>query len=396
MSVFIRKDAKDGVYSYDFQFGGKRFSGSTGKTQKKAAAKVEEQILEKAKFDKAVEGALFGKELNLLSATARYWLEVGQHNKNSDNTMWSLGWLKDHFGEAAMLHEIDDNKVATMVAKRRGEHVPNQRVKGRSYSKPFVPKFVTPATVNRTVTEPLREIILRAANVWKVRVGEINWSKHLLDEPRERVREATPAEEADVMQELGRGYDVAVEFAFINGCRRMEILGLVWSRVDFFTRRYEVIGKGNKSRWIPMTQRTFEILWSQQGHHKEYVFTYMAKRTVKMADGRLLERGKRYPLTEAGFKTATRRAIDASGVSNFRFHDTRHTAATRVLRKSNLKVVQNLLGHADIATTTKYAHVMMDDVLNALEAAATPSPTKSPTDTTEQRANFLNNKGKVG
>lgn len=393
MSVFIRKDAKDGIYSYDFQFGGKRFSGSTGKTQKKAAAKIEEQILEKAKIDKAVEGALFGKELNLLSATARYWLEVGQHNKNSDNMMWSLGWLKDHFGEATMLHDIDDSKVATMVAKRRGEYVPNQRKKGRSYSKPYVPKLVTPATVNRTVTEPLREIILRAAKVWTVKVGKIDWSKHLLDEPQERIREATPREEAQIMKELERGYDVGVEFAFINGCRRMEIIGLVWSRVDFFTRRFSVIGKGDKQRWIPMTQRSFEILWNQQGHHPEYVFTYEAKRTVKMADGRLLERGKRYPLTEAGFKTAARRAIEGSGVKNFRFHDTRHTAATRVLRKSNLRVVQTLLGHSDIATTTKYAHAMMDDVLNALEAA---SPTENPTDASGSTTKRLKDLGKAG
>jgi len=57
-------------------------------------------------------------------------------------------------------------------------------------------------------------------------------------------------------------------------------------------------------------------------------------------------------------------------VENFRFHDTRHTAATRVLRASNLKVAQRLLGHADIATTTKYAHALDDDIRAALNAAA--------------------------
>ncbi|TIX70864.1 MAG: hypothetical protein E5V25_09225, partial [Mesorhizobium sp.] len=87
---------------------------------------------------------------------------------------------------------------------------------------------------------------------------------------------------------------------------------------------------------------------------------------------RSLIKGNRYPLTEAGLKIAMRRAVPKSGVKNFRFHDTRHTAATRVLRKSNLKVVQDLLGHEDIKTTTKYAHAMKEDVLNAMEAASYP------------------------
>ncbi|EHS52593.1 integrase family protein [Rhizobium sp. PDO1-076] len=53
------------------------------------------------------------------------------------------------------------------------------------------------------------------------------------------------------------------------------------------------------------------------------------------------------------------RAAPSAGVQSFRFHDTRHTTATRILRASNLKVTQRLLGHADIATTTKYAHAWM-------------------------------------
>lgn len=80
-------------------------------------------------------------------------------------------------------------------------------------------------------------------------------------------------------------------------------------------------------------------------------------------------RGKRYPITMEGFKSAWRRYMAASGVDNLRFHDTRHTAATRILRKSNIKVVQQLLGHEDIGTTAKYAHAMIDDVRAAMQAA---------------------------
>jgi site-specific recombinase XerC len=54
---------------------------------------------------------------------------------------------------------------------------------------------------------------------------------------------------------------------------------------------------------------------------------------------------------------------------DYRFHDNRHTAATGILRATgNLKVVQKLLRHSNIATTAKYAHALIDDVRDAMEA----------------------------
>lgn len=367
MSVFIRKETKDGTYSYEFQLHRRRFSGSTGETSKPKAKQVEKTRRAEAKASFDAESALFAPQLDLQSATARWWQEVGQHHANAKTTMNNLEWLLGYFGPTRMLHDIVDNDVAAMVAKRRGEFVPSQRKPGRKYKTPEVRRRVGPSTVNRTATQPLREIVIRARDLWKVQTGEIKWSEHLLDEPKERVREARQDEESAIMGELDRGFDEAVKFAFLSGCRRMEIIGLIWPRVDFFNRQFIVIGKGNKARTIPMSQAIFDLLWSQQGWHAESVFTYEAKRTVRHGN-RSLTRGQRYALTEAGLKTAMRRAVARSSVDNFHFHDTRHTAATRVLRKSNLRVVQELLGHEDIKTTTKYAHAMKEDVRAALDA----------------------------
>ncbi|MDR3470220.1 MAG: tyrosine-type recombinase/integrase [Devosia sp.] len=99
----------------------------------------------------------------------------------------------------------------------------------------------------------------------------------------------------------------------------------------------------------------------------------------------------RYPMTESGLKIAMRRAVKLAGVEDFHFHDTRHTAATRALRASNLRVVQILLGHKDVATTTKYAHAFAEDVRAALNAS---SPTKSPTDDAGDGAKSLNSRDK--
>ena len=55
-------------------------------------------------------------------------------------------------------------------------------------------------------------------------------------------------------------------------------------------------------------------------------------------------------------------------VDDFRFHDLRHTAATRLLRATgNLKVTQQYLGHADIGMTARYAHATTADVRDAVE-----------------------------
>ncbi|SFU14165.1 site-specific integrase [Mesorhizobium sp. YR577] len=382
MSVFIRKETKDGTYSYDFHLQGRRFSGSTERKTRREAAQIEKIRREEAKASLAVEKAFSDPSMTIEIATSRYWQEVGQHHKNWKTTEWSMAWLVSHFGKQTRLRDIDDSKIAMMVAKRRSEFIQGRKK----------PVRVSSVTVNRSTTQPLREILIRARELWGVPISKIKWRDHLLSEPRERVREASPGEEAAIMEQLERGYDDAIQFAFWSGCRRMEIIGLVWSRVDFFGRQFTVIGKGDKSRVIPMSQAIFDLLWRQQNNHPEHVFTYQAKRTVRIGT-QLIVRGERYPMTESGLKTMMRRAVPNAGVKNFRFHDTRHTAATRVLRKSNLRVVQELLGHEDIKTTTKYAHALKEDVRDALNAIA---PTKSPAKERKKADKALKKIGKAG
>lgn len=366
MPVYKRADSE--TYSYDFRLKGARYSGNTGCKTKREAEKFEQQQRQIAK--KLAEQAAGPMTVGI--AIGKYWEEVGQHHVNDETTLKNLAWLEDALGKNTYIASIRSADVARVITRRR---LPDENGKSPSA-----------ATVNRSVTQPLRAVLKRAADVWAQKVQRIKWGDHLLQENQERVREASVGEEAAIMEELERGYDDAVRFAFLTGCRRMEILSLEWSRVDFFSKRFTVTGKGNKTRTIPMSQAVFDLLWSNRNHHETKVFTYVAKRTLKP---RKLIKGERYPLTEAGLKTAMRRAVPRAGVSNFRFHDTRHTAATRVLRASNLRVVQNLLGHKDIATTTKYAHAVDDDIRNALDAVAVQNATENATKGADGAANQL-------
>jgi integrase len=210
----------------------------------------------------------------------------------------------------------------------------------------------------------------------------------MLKEPKERIREASQGEEQAFMRAIRGDYAPALRFAILTGCRRMEIVDLTWSNVDFFAIIITVIGKGNKTRMIPMTKAVYDLLWDEKRHHPTAMFSYEVRRTRKKLG---LVRGSRRPITKEGFKTEWRRTLVRAGIKNFRFNDTRHTAATRTLRAGNLKVVQQMLGHEDIATTAKYAHAMMDDMRAAMEAAM---HTEIHTNTTGDAAKMLNEKKK--
>ncbi|MFD1944686.1 tyrosine-type recombinase/integrase [Paradevosia shaoguanensis] len=381
MSVYKRNGV--GTYRYDFEVGGKRFVGDTGETDKRKAEAAQKREREKARDRLRAAADKFSANMTFGAACVRYMEEVGEHHKNALTTLSNLEWLQAQLGAKTLVSNIDDNRVSFVVAKRRREF--------RKVGNDQTPKtLVSNATVNRTCTEQLRKVLRRAETKWGCAVGEIDWAGHMLPEPKERVREASVEEEGLVMDQLDRGYDDGVLFAVLTGCRRMEIVGLTWQSVDFFNRVFTVIGKGEKSRTVPMSNAVFDLLWSIKDNDPQWVFTYVAARTDKRKG---IVRGIRYPMTDAGLRTAARRAVSGAGIKNLRFHDLRHTAATRILRKSNLRVVQNLLGHAEPSTTAKYAHAMVEDIRAAMDAAG---PATIPADELAFRINSLTKRGKSG
>jgi integrase len=151
-------------------------------------------------------------------------------------------------------------------------------------------------------------------------------------------------------------------FARASGLRLRECL-LRWNEVDFPGRQIRKHGKGGKLVTVPITSTIREILWPLQGHHPEWVFTFVSDRT---GSGRV--KGRRYPMTYRGAANAWRVLRERAGVIGFRFHDFRHDLASKLLRETgNLKLVQRALNHQDIKTTTRYAHVLDHEVAEALD-----------------------------
>lgn len=347
MSVYKRPG--QAFYSYDFRFRGARFSGSTECTTKREAERYEQETRDQAKAATAERS----KPMTFAVASSLYWDEKAKFLANSDDYERYLAWLQKHVGKATLISAISESDIASLVARRRGEEVSN-------------------ATVNRSVTQPMRAIMRRCFKTWKQTVQDIDWKDHFLPEAQERVREASPGEEAAILDKTREDYEPAIRFALLTGCRREEIVGMRWQHVDFFNDQFTVTGKRDKSRTIPMSSVVRALLWELKDNHPSAVFTYICKRASKDR-----ERGARYPITKEGFKTEWRRH-GRTGAADFRFHDTRHTAATRLTRATgNLKQVQRLLGHTELATTARYAHVTTEDLRAGLEAAnATGNATK--------------------
>ena len=90
-----------------------------------------------------------------------------------------------------------------------------------------------------------------------------------------------------------------------------------------------------------------------------------------MAAGAFVK-GERYPYTAEGWKTFFRRAVERAGIKDFRMHDNRHTAASRLHREIRpARGAGSAFGTSQIETTRKYTHVNNDEkLMTALQRAA--------------------------
>jgi integrase len=349
--VSVYKDPRSPFWQFDFWWRGYRFHGSTKATTQREAKAVEHIEREKAKRHVAQTEAA-RTSLRLQDVATRYWTEVGQYHRDSRRTWHHLGKLVEFFGQDKLLTDITDDDVARLVAWRRGHRRPHEDA------------LISPFTVN-DLTEQLKKLFAKA-EAWGVRFEhKPRWRQHWLKEPPERVRELIGDEGERLEAETRDDYLPFFRFARATGLRLQECL-LKWPEVDWTARQIRKIGKGGRLVTRPITPTIREILWPLQGHHPEFVFTYVAQRDY---GGRT--KGKRHPITLDGVKSHWRYLRKRAGVTDFRFHDFRHDFGTKLLRQTgNLKLVQRALNHANLKTTARYAHVLDGEVADAIERLA--------------------------
>ena len=141
---------------------------------------------------------------------------------------------------------------------------------------------------------------------------------------------------------------------YSTGCRLSEVLGMKIRDIDFDKRRIIVTGKGNKQRYVFLTNRAKDMLVQYLPRRQEVISTLKAE-----DDGTVLinSKGKKLPLSTVHSIFDKYRLRLGLG-KKFTPHVFRHTFATHLIdNDSDIRVVQVLLGHESIGTTQIYTHV---------------------------------------
>jgi integrase/recombinase XerC len=159
--------------------------------------------------------------------------------------------------------------------------------------------------------------------------------------------------------------DVAmVEMLYASGARVAELCGLDVSDIDYERQTIRVLGKGNKERTIPLGNPAMKALnmWLKDG--RELMKNSLSDNAVFLG-----VRGKR--IDQRTVRTVVYNALQAiEGVERMGPHALRHSAATHLLEGgADLRTVQEILGHASLATTQIYTHVSTERLQKAFKQA---------------------------
>lgn len=155
-----------------------------------------------------------------------------------------------------------------------------------------------------------------------------------------------------------------VEVLYASGARVSELCGLDLQDIDYERNTIRVIGKGNKERTIPLGNPAMRALdaWLKEG--RPSLAGDKSDRAVFLG-----ARGKR--IDQRTVRTVVYQALQAlEGAVKLGPHALRHSAATHLLEGgADLRTVQEILGHASLATTQIYTHVSTERLQKAFKQA---------------------------
>ncbi|MEZ5933122.1 MAG: tyrosine-type recombinase/integrase [Alphaproteobacteria bacterium] len=346
-------------YQYEYQIDGLRLRGKTKKKTKREAQIVGAKILS----DYYLHGAGSSKvRMTINEAFGQYWDEKASHQKNAktfdyqlENLRLGLGFVSQR-GNDLFLHEINRPLV---VSYREWRRVQPSKRKG----------MISPTSVNNEV-RLLRAVLNVAREDWGALVDrDLSFKGVFLIEPQERARALSSDEEKRLREEL-EGHDLApvVQFSIATTQRQQNVIGLEWSDIDYQARtvtfRNVKSKKTGKAHQLPLTTEMIEIIAPLRQDHPTYVFTFECRRSSPRYGQK---RGERYRFSQSGWRRDWQRILDAAGITDFRWHDLRHTGATLWVRQLGIAKAQKITGHSDIQSLARYSHLEMEDIREDME-----------------------------
>lgn len=158
-----------------------------------------------------------------------------------------------------------------------------------------------------------------------------------------------------------------LEILYGSGLRVSELCGLTARSIDRSRSFVNVLGKGNKERIVPLSEPAVASIEAWLGSFREDFIRHLPGQASDASSvGVLFLNNSGRALTPRD----VRRILDRRSSSPTHPHALRHTFATHLLDGgADLRVVQELLGHADLSTTQRYTHVSKERLRRVFDAA---------------------------
>ena len=327
MSVYKRA----GVWWYDFTIATNRYRQSTDQTSKAAAVRVEARARELAKL-----GTSHSAIPSIQEAADRWFAARAKDRRSSMTTAVRL--------KVALRH-IDSNLPVTEV---RTSHI-EEAVQSRRFDITHNGRPPTNGTVNRDIIDStLRPILNYCADVLELPMRKIAWAKVRLVEPKGRNRPLTPADIAAWRGALPAHHRPLFDFMALYGVRLREAF-FAPEAVDPIEEEVTITGRKNGVDLILyLLAEDAADLAAKATRAKVAGLSTVWYKDVG---------GALTPIHPRGFQSASRSALEAVGLTGLRpAHDLRHHAGSAIRRAGDVTLAQMLLGHEDLASTTRYAH----------------------------------------
>jgi integrase/recombinase XerC len=161
-----------------------------------------------------------------------------------------------------------------------------------------------------------------------------------------------------------------LEVLYGSGLRVGELVGLDLEDVDLTNLSLRILGKGNKQRTVPIGRMAKSAI--ERYLEARPLLGTAAKRAAAPGAGAaffLSNRGARICARQVQL-TVHRYGALGAGRADLHPHALRHTCATHMLEGgADLRAIQEMLGHASLATTQRYTHVSLDQLMKVYDAA---------------------------
>lgn len=177
----------------------------------------------------------------------------------------------------------------------------------------------------------------------------------------ERTMAAVLAKEATSAEDIRN--KAVIELLYSSGLRRSELCGINLSDIDLVKKVVRVTGKGNKQRIVPVGEEAIAALEKYRAERSRW-------QEILDRDAFFLMRsGKR--ITPRTVYTIVRKVFVGTGDTDTPHpHMLRHSFATHLLdRGAEIRAVQEMLGHASLATTQQYTHLTIDRLKQVYDAS---------------------------